>query len=103
MNKHTPGEWKVGPASSGRGPSDDGGDYPITVWEDDYPHIIAEVINKTREDTHQPAEANAKLIAAAPDLLEALKECHEYIVGYPTMQNRPITGRARAIIKKATQ
>lgn len=47
--------------------------------------IIAECfgISGYRKDApiyqHQPAEANARLFAAAPDLFEALTECHELL------------------------
>ena len=55
MSKPTPGPWKVTPDSF--------------VMTDDRPSIgIAKVITHTKE-----FPANARLIAAAPDLLEALK------------------------------
>jgi len=75
MSKHTPGPWQMGHASSGRGPNDDGGDYPIYVADNsDYKHILAEVICQTSPLVFQPAEANAKLIAGAPELLEACQQ-----------------------------
>ena len=51
MGKHTSGEWKI---------QDDS---PTSVWAGG--HYIAE--------TYTDGEANARLIAAAPDLLAALK------------------------------
>lgn len=60
-----------------------------------------------RED----AEANARLIAAAPELLEALESCRLYIEGVAEFNGLAITGpgtlaktvnEARAAITKAT-
>lgn len=57
--KHTPGPWKI--AFGAR-------DFHITgTREDTSGHYIARTINDFAED-----EANARLIAAAPELLEAL-------------------------------
>lgn len=63
--EHTKGKWTL----RGR-----------DIWADD--HIIATVrdknlIGKTggvEEFLHQPFEANARLMSAAPEMLEALKE-----------------------------
>ena len=67
--KHTPGPWTIkGPSAPNR-PKTDGGDYAIIADG----KIIAEAIYQTDETDFQPVIANARLIAAAPDLLEALK------------------------------
>lgn len=58
MSKHTPGPWEVGPQHHGQ----------VAVWQSDFPAVVATC---GRQDD---AEANARLIAAAPDLLAALKE-----------------------------
>jgi hypothetical protein len=53
--KHTPGPWNVGQDSS----------FGISVWGEEH---VADVKNWGREER----QANASLIAAAPELLEAL-------------------------------
>ena len=94
MSKPTPGPWKVVSLEMGR----------YGVLEDGYvilgpggPLPIARLINKS--------EANALLIASAPDLLEALIEItdflddfYEYGPGDPELEE--IT-KARAAIAKA--
>jgi len=62
MTKHTPGPWQVTPDRTRVQTADDAIDYQIADCE----------------DTHFPppleqCEANARLIAAVPELLEALK------------------------------
>jgi hypothetical protein len=66
MSKHTPGPWTY---DSGIIPPDGPGRYS-TVSTYDGDTDIAEV-----NDLIAQGSANAKLIAAAPDLLEALKRC----------------------------
>ena len=67
--EHTKGPWKVaGP--SPRGTRYDAGDYAIVDADD---AIIAEAFILVGKDNVRPAEANAQLIAASPEMLEALK------------------------------
>ncbi len=78
MSKHTPGPWRV------TGPNVRAGHALLAIvcdhWAD--------------EKTPEPEkEANARLIAAAPDLLDALKEI--------TLEHG-MTEKARAAIAKAT-
>jgi len=66
MDKHTPGPWKYEETLDGfsfYGPPDSSG-FPVRVCgaESDYDLIFLE----------EPTEADTRLIAAAPDLLEAL-------------------------------
>jgi len=63
---HTPGPWIT------RGPRrvDQGDDYAIVAGGE----IIAEAFGRTSQNNFPPSAANARLIAAAPDLLAALKE-----------------------------
>lgn len=63
---HTPGPWK--PVYN-----DDGTEYNLAIVKDD--EVMPEIaIIRTEFVSHDQAEADAALIAAAPDLLEALRE-----------------------------
>jgi hypothetical protein len=68
MSKHTPGSWTIRrePSSRGRG-------FHRTVVRDGFTWPIAEVSTAAGGQV-DIAEANARLIAAAPELLEALEE-----------------------------
>lgn len=67
--KHTPGPWKAnGPSPGNIKGFDDGGDYAIISGG-----IIAEAFHRIDDNTFVDAEANARLIAAAPELLATLK------------------------------
>lgn len=57
MSKHTPGPWHVG------------NKYPADVYAARAGHAIARAVNPQCDGE---CEANARLIAAAPELLEAL-------------------------------
>jgi hypothetical protein len=95
--KHTPGPWEVVP----------GDDYMISAaaYPADFPHLckaddtgdmLAYVGNRTADF----GEANARLIAAAPDLLEAL----ESVLGN-CLDSEGLAAahaKARAAIAKAT-
>jgi hypothetical protein len=63
MSKHTPGPWAVNPIRAMVDAIDSNGPSPICgmLW-----------FTETRSE--EETEANADLIAAAPDLLEALQE-----------------------------
>lgn len=63
--KHTPGPWVIGGQS-------EGGKY-INI--NGGGRIIARVMFSKPTDPFPADDANARLIAAAPDLLEALKKC----------------------------
>jgi hypothetical protein len=64
--KHTSGPWIVG----GMAKADGAFDYAIMAEG----QIIAEVFGRTSEENFQPSDANALLIAAAPEMLEALEK-----------------------------
>lgn len=73
MGKHTPGPWKYW-SDNGYGDTrfyiaqEDGA--PYTSGYSDVATLIAETVSGEKKAVQ---EANARLIAAAPDLLEALK------------------------------
>ena len=68
--KHTPGPWSY----ETREPcGDTSRGWIVTDPQSDNNDVLAHVDNEnTREELGQSAEVNARLIAAAPDLLEAL-------------------------------
>ena len=98
--QHTPGPW------IGAGPSF-GDTFPryttsiMTDWEhEDEGHIdICELPFHHHDDEN---EANARLIAAAPDLLEALKEMLDNHEDACTGYGEGAAEKARAAIAKAT-
>lgn len=92
--KHTPGPWAVDPRRpqrvvemlpEGRGP-----------WR-----TIANVGETWTGPNTDEAEANAALIAAAPEMLELLKEilgrpCYGLLAGYPHLQDRAMVAINKA-------
>lgn len=94
MNAHTPGPWTV---TKGRrcwsidAPSQSPREFP-TRW------LIAETVSDEDAD-----EANARLIAAAPELLEALRDLCDAIPDETAKADQPLLGwidQARATIAK---
>lgn len=73
--KHTPGPWKYTQTKTGC-------DYGISA--PGCSNVLAEVYEEfIGRGVYEPLEAraNARLIAAAPELLAALEKCMEYIPG----------------------
>ncbi len=62
---------------------------------------IATMAISRQSDRHLEAEADARLIAAAPEILEALREITEVKSGSPLDRNIKMKGIARAAIAKA--
>ena len=91
MSKHTPGPW----AHTGNG--------DITGIEDNgFGRGSVDVCSVYLRTVKGRTEANARLIAAAPDLLEALKGALEHWpVPSSICKDRPAYEAARAAIKKA--
>lgn len=71
MSAHTPGPWVVGPVD----------DTVVThLGADGVRREVAQIDGDYNEPDLWPVmEANARLIAAAPDVTEALKSCLNYI------------------------
>lgn len=94
--QHTPGPWRVEeqPYKSSafyiRGTKPNG--KPMTWGLGAVAHIP--------RSTVLPSEANARLIAAAPELLEALQNCLEQIAGGP--DGSRVYFAAKKVIAKAT-
>jgi hypothetical protein len=94
VSAHTPGPWDarntlvVGPVANGRGP-----------------RLVCDTDPDGDPDTEEQAAdvANARLIAAAPELLAALVECSDWIWARMAEHDcvPPCLGRARKAIAKA--
>lgn len=103
MNKHTPGPWRFYTEPQPNGCPIVGNDKGLMVA------MLAHSINYPEQ--FGEAMANAQLIAAAPELLEALQELNNYVtqeqmatdgaVVYSTTQVNRIAFIARAAIAKA--
>ena len=91
MSKHTPGPWTVCEHSWSR-TGIYSASHPIAALD-----IYEEATEETQEDWERVMSANAHLIAAAPDLLEALQSVMK-------MMNSPGEWHqeVRAAIAKAT-
>ena len=110
MNKHTQGPWAVG-----RGATVYGADGYEIADAAQGPHLHAShagadghwasTPNAHTERDIEEEFANANLIAAAPDLLEALKEVTELLNAVLGLSSEPshgsIAAKARAAIAKA--
>ena len=100
---HTPGEWSVFTDKDGvigAWPGIEAGRLSIVIWGD------KEEYCGVRGNTNEEALANARLIAAAPDLLETLKALVDHVDVDLTIRNEWVIPealvRARAAIAKAT-
>lgn len=98
MSKHTPGPWATVEWPK---PNIDGPYLKISVHHRSETchggdHCVVEAGHTTPE-ADATARANARLIAAAPDLLEALQEALKFMT--PTS---PLADMTRAAIAKAT-
>jgi hypothetical protein len=97
---HTPGPWKIVPRTSPKG---------TLMVESQHGLIACMESSKTRPVTYEKAEANAKLIAAAPDLAEFAK-CYLSVFENHNITNNShpcydwtghLADKARAAIAKA--
>jgi hypothetical protein len=91
MNKFTPGPWNQGDGSISSQRLVYGGKYNV---------LIASTENNSV--SLSKGKANARLIAAAPDLLEALEEIMDgYLYGCDMETKRENIAKARAAIARA--
>lgn len=88
--KHTPGPWFYKPATK----PDNIGGYDYGIYTENK-RIIAEAFEITAENVREPVKANAQLIAAAPDLLEALTNLLAHV---NCLYEFGVTGFAESII-----
>lgn len=71
--KHTPGPWGLDFDEYGDDPWANGHPHECTVFSDSTGEPVASLEAQTYPPNAKELVANARLIAAAPDLLEALK------------------------------
>lgn len=98
MTKHTPGPWWVCQELDGYVQC------RFTWVRDQFGLQIASTYNQTRAELQAPlieAVANARLIAAAPDLLEALKLAHDHLCVSPGYEGSKEIAQIRAALDKA--
>jgi hypothetical protein len=93
MSKHTPGPWRFLEADDHN--RDDNSCRPLTICglaDDDLANVYSSD-DSTVSISREEAVANARLIAAAPDLLEALKAYMHAMEGFAEAV-RAVTGTA---------
>ncbi len=101
MNQHTPGPW----SARGRGGMSDGGSTMMhSHFRGDIVHNRRTIISSSsllgiQGDTPSEAEANARLIAAAPELLEACRDAVR--VAYEAEMGADWVAQMRKAIAKA--
>jgi hypothetical protein len=85
MAEHTPGPWEVGGVGNTCvTPSTDKQERICVCW-DTFPKQLDD---GSWEDHTQEIQANARLIAAAPELLAALKECRDRLSDWVECSDR---------------
>lgn len=91
MNKHTPGPWKVGFKHDVNCNGFDGSDTDTAYF----------IAKKDGYQDKSEAEANACLIAAAPELLAQLKYVREVLVNWLPGRSSEVVSECNIIIAKA--
>ena len=106
MNKHTPGPWNCYiPEIGNEKDTNDVGNFYWSI----HPDLFHSDVNYLHV-TGWMSEANARLIAAAPDLLEVVKsllECGDFFTSAIEAKNHSVDFEelevfARAVVSKAT-
>lgn len=102
---HTPGPWDYVPGNEHHGPYITS-DFGSTIADC---YVLSEpgAFSSTEARTpipfmHEMAEANARLIAAAPCLLEALRLARRYVADLPIVGDADLAVIDAAILKAAT-
>ncbi len=98
--KHTPGPWVL-EILQGYDSFDCPVDSDVEITAADGKHIHSHDLGY-RDDTDEEIKANARLIAAAPDLLDALKALTDRMSLYAGHHDDELTKIGRAAIAKAT-
>lgn len=97
VSGHTPGPWRI--SCGGRCGGDDGFSIAtdrVGMIAECWPCVILGVEHQLE------ISANAALISAAPELLDALIACEDRLSRSGNPQDWPALDKARAIIAKAT-
>ena len=90
--KHTPGPWSTAIVVR---------DF-ASVIDEKHGQYIADVYDRSDDDGNGETEANARLIAAAPDLLEAAKDVCSLLFSLENVDNEhPAYKALKEAIKKA--
>lgn len=97
MNAHTPGPWII---TRSKMATDGAFDYAISA---DGALVLAEAFGRDAKGGWPPAEANASLIAAAPDMLAALREAEGELYQVPPAdaEQERVLAVVRAAISRA--
>lgn len=86
MTKHTPGPWGIIK-----------GEFGPVIFSGETGAMVAQPVRGSSDDERQ---ANARLLSAAPDLLQSLKEVVDWL---EIAENKSVMHtKARAAIEKAT-
>jgi hypothetical protein len=96
MSKHTPGPWQAKGLAV-----DSAGDKFLRICQMSRVRFT-EADRTVHEISDDTAEANARLISAAPDLLEALEEYVRDFGDNEDYDSQRMAAKARAAIAKAT-
>ena len=119
MNKHTPGPWEADAQEMQQGADDI---FTVSIWaaghDGERPHIgtvsAFSLLSETHEGTEYvttdapsidmlaQAKANARLIAAAPDLLQTLRNAREALLLEGLSEEGPTIAEIDAAIERAT-
>lgn len=97
--QHTPGPWKVESVPAVMSTLQK--DFLITYTDDGLRSHVARLFDNSLCTEHGTTEANARLIAAAPELLAALESMLTHIGMDEDEWNKPTFDQARAAIAKA--
>lgn len=98
MTTHTPGPWNIGPMEGSEG---------LRIWQTDNDKNVKAIIGfaiqrKPSRELDAETEANARLIAAAPEMFAALLQLIEAATHHQADAPAALKA-ARAAIAKATQ
>ena len=102
---HTPGPWRIEGGAVYVAPRDEFSFIGEKIAVVAYPHD-GWVEGENGDMSHPEAEANARLLRAAPDLLDALREIAQQSLGVrarPDLTLGEINDIARAAIARATE
>ena len=101
MTKHTPGPWQIGYDYDGSISVDSVN--PVRINLTTAGTVVIADICEHKDAEHFSSEANARLIAAAPEMLEALQLCRWHM--YEHASNTPDNAFEKlcAAIAKATE